>query len=155
MRKADIRRSGCAARELLVGATLIALIAALTGCGNADLGSVSGKVSLDGQPLPGAQVSFMPSKGGGPSFGETDGEGNYTLTHTSGSSGAVLGSHTVSIVVEEEGEYDDSGSDEQGRLRITKDKPGKVPARYNEQTELTADVKAGENTFDFSLKSSP
>ena len=156
MRKSVCRRCRCAAPKMSVCVALVALVSTLAGCGNAKLGSVSGKVTLDDQPLAGAQVSFMPVNGGGASFGETDSAGQYSLTHTSGSNGATVGNHTVSIVVEDDEEpYDESGSDEQGRLRITKNKVGKVPDRYNEQTELTAEVKAGENTFDFPLKSNP
>jgi hypothetical protein len=122
------------------------------GCDGSDLGTVSGTVTLDGEPLAGAQVVLMPQGDGSPSYGETDDQGRYSLTHTRGDSGALIGPHTVSISVEEEEEYDASGMDE-GSIMEKPDKPNKVPARYNEETELTREVQAGDNTLDFPLTS--
>jgi hypothetical protein len=144
-----VGRVNRAAGVLSIGCLLLAC----WGCGRSDLGTVSGTVTLDGQPLEGAQVVFMPQGEGAPSYGQTDAQGLYSLTHTSGHPGALIGSHTVSISVEEEEEYDASGSD-QGSVTEEPDKPNKVPARYNEDTELTADVQAGDNTVDFPLTTS-
>jgi len=120
----------------------------LSGCGGSDLGSVSGTVTLDGNPLAGAQVMFMPVGGGGVSTGETDSAGKYTLICADGSQGAVIGAHTVSIeLIEEEDTGDGTGEDESEASG-----EGLVPARYNEETELKADVQAGSNTFNFDLE---
>jgi len=128
-------------------------LALASGCGGGDLGAVSGTVTLDGQPLSGAQVTFMPDEGGGPSFGETDSSGKYVLQHNSGERGAVFGKHSVSIeMIEDEEEYDAAGMDE-GTVGARRDKPKVLPARYNEESELTADVEKGDNTVDFPLTS--
>jgi len=130
-----------------------AVLGATSGCGGGDYGSVSGTVTLDGQPLSGAQVMFMPDEGGGPSFGETDTSGKYVLTHNSGSRGAVIGAHSVAIEMgEDEEEYDASGMDE-GTLEEQQDEEKTLPARYNEESELTAIVEKGDNTVDFALTS--
>jgi hypothetical protein len=126
---------------------------AVSGCsdplGGVELGQVSGKVTLDGQPLAEAVVNFTPTDGKTKgSTGTTDASGNYTLRYITGYDGAAVGTHTVEIrKVEiipitggEEPEYEERQV---------------VPAAYNSKTELTAEVKPGENTFDFPLKPGP
>ena len=152
----DMARSrGLPRRWFVAGSSLLSsmLVVLVGGCGSGDLGNVSGTVTLDGQPLPNAQVTFMPDEGGGPSFGETDAQGKYTLTHNSGDSGAVPGKHTVSIeMIEEEQDYDAAGTDE-GTLELKQDSKKRLPARYNEASELTAEVEQGSTTVDFPLTS--
>lgn len=54
-----------------------------SGCGGTDfgpMGSVSGKLTMDGNPLaPGTQVLFMQMEKGYAAFGQADAEGNYQL----------------------------------------------------------------------------
>jgi hypothetical protein len=118
----------------------------LAGCGGGDdgrikppeLGTVTGKVTLDGKPLEGAMVEFSPATAR-PSFGTTDSSGAYTLNYDEKRKGAAVGEHTVKI-----------------NTRLETAALGKkegVPARYNDKSELKATVKAGENTFDWDLKS--
>jgi hypothetical protein len=55
-------------------------ILALAGCGGPV--EVQGKVTMNGKPLPGATVVFIP-EGGGPEAGaQTDEEGNFSLNGT-------------------------------------------------------------------------
>ena len=77
-----------------------------SGCGGKpsyDLVPVSGRVTLDGQPLANARVNFQPGPGqtnpGPGSSGVTDAEGRYVLSVTSESDteGAVPGKHMVTI----------------------------------------------------------
>lgn len=121
---------------------------ALCGCESSqpsNVGRVSGKITLEGQPLPDALVKFSPVKPGGSSaLGKTDSDGNYKLSYASGIEGAEIGENRVSISTYAEGDPD--GDPPQPRV------PEKVPLKYNDQTELTADVKAGDNQFDFPLK---
>lgn len=122
------------------------LTISLGACGPAhpDLGTVTGTVTLNKQPLAGAGIVFQPS-GGRPSYGMTDSAGRYALEYAQDVPGARIGRHTVII-----------------RTRFTGDFPGdpkaspeRLPKRYHDETELTADVKAGENIFDFDLTASP
>ena len=125
---------------LVIGAFLLA------GCGGPEhpaVGRVSGVVTLDGQPLPEATVMFQPANGRG-SVATTDSAGKYSLIYLDGVPGAVLGAHTVIIRTEIPGE--------DGQPPIAKEK---LPKRYHDQTELTAEVKPGSNTFNFDLRSQP
>lgn len=62
-------------------------MATVVGCGNSDLGTVTGTVHLDGQPLADAVVTFYPqgvdpaAGGGGASYGRTDETGAYELQY--------------------------------------------------------------------------
>ncbi|MCI0360415.1 MAG: DUF4198 domain-containing protein [Planctomycetaceae bacterium] len=129
----------------------IPLVLAVAGCGAsapANVGRVSGQVTLAGQPLPDALVTFIPVKqGGSTALGKTDASGNYTLNYASGIDGAEIGPNRVSITT-----YAPANPDsDPPRAGV----PEKVPAKYNLKTELTADVKAGNNTIDFSLEAGP
>jgi len=124
-------------------ATLLAL-AFLTSCGNGDrppLGTVHGTVTLDGNPLAKATVSFHPVGGGRQSSDRTDKEGHYKLTYLRDLLGAKIGPHKVTIRTA--GAEDTEAAHEKER----------VPAKYNEKTTLECEVKSGENTFDFTLES--
>lgn len=125
--------------------SLIMLIGSAVGCGgNSKLGRVTGTVHMDGKPLQGATITFYPTSGGGyesggAAHGVTDEQGKYELRYSRQDMGAEIGMHKVVITTAEDGGGGDYG-------------PGKketVPKKYNEATELTADVKSGSNVFDF------
>lgn len=131
------------------------------GCNSSDqpdLGQVTGTVTLDGQPLTGVAVVFQPDNGR-PARGMTDAEGKYELTYIRQTKGTKVGSNRVEIAPSEEGESEESEDVEvadgepQPAAKVTKSGRPVVPARYNSQSELKVDVKAGENTFDFKLES--
>lgn len=119
---------------------ILSATAIMIGCAEGDMGQVSGTVTLNGQPLPDADVTFTPVEGGRPSFGTTDSNGKYDLLHTKSQKGAIVGTHTVTITTYEE-------SDDQ----VTREE--KVPTKYNLETELKETVKAGSQTIDFELDS--
>lgn len=122
----------------------LVIVACLTGCGGPEhppVGRVSGVVTLDGQPLPAATVMFQPADGRA-SQATTDSAGKYSLTYLDGVPGAMLGTHKVIIRTEIPGE--------DGQPPIAKEK---LPKKYHDLTELTAEVKSGSNTFNFDLKS--
>ena len=84
----------------------------IAGCGSeSDLAKVKGKVTLGGQPLEGATVTFQPTEdGGAPSAGQTDAKGRYTLMFTFDTPGVQPGEHSVSI--ETAGtDFDDQGNE--------------------------------------------
>lgn len=112
-----------------------------------ETGTVTGIVTLDGAPLGEALVQFQPESGR-TSSGTTDSTGKYELDYTGTLKGAKIGQHTVSITTFKapEGNLETKEAQKQ----IPKEK---VPAQYNKDTTLTAEVKAGENTINFDLQS--
>lgn len=123
----------------------------LWGCGGGSdtppTGQVSGVVTLDEKPLEHAQLIFQPENGR-PSVAETDSDGNYELTYTGSTSGALLGAHKVVITSAVEAFSDETGAGKDREAR-----PELLPAKYNTKTTLTAEVKEGSNQIDFALKS--
>jgi len=121
---------------LLFAAAFLALAA---GCGHGDrpeLASVYGVVTLDGTPLAGAKVVYLPKAAARSSYGITDANGKYALTYLRKVKGAALGKHRVEI-------YTTSEESPQER----------VPEQYNASSTLEAEVKAGSNECNFSLTS--
>ncbi len=86
-------------RGSLVGATVVVL--AVVGCMGSsvqypEVVDVTGSVLLDGKPLAGATITFVPSNGRA-SAGQTDANGRYTLAYTKTIAGAIFGWHRVMI----------------------------------------------------------
>ncbi len=130
-RKARTLRYACAIVVSLA-------IAGVCGCGGGDrppLGTVHGKITLDGKPLPRASVGFTPKGGGHESTGLTDDAGDYELKYIRDVKGAKVGAHTVSVSTV----HDRAGTTET------------VPPRYNVKSTLQADVAAGDNVLNFDL----
>jgi len=127
---------------------LCALFLAL-GCGDSRrLGTVSGKVTLDGQPLPNARVNFQPMEGRNPgigSYGQTDVKGEYSLTLIDEKAqGAMVGLHRVIIKAAPA-----KGSQTDDKVPAGKDV---VPPEYNTNSILQFEVKPGHNEANFDLK---
>jgi len=142
-------------RVMWLGIAGLALVSLACGRGP-EYAPVSGRVTLDGQPLAGAAVVFQPighsrdDAGGYGSSAKTGADGRYTLrvAGPNDSVGGLVGTHRVSITTRVSESA--PGSDE-----ITLKKGGeKVPAKYNTKSELTFDIPAGgTSTADFDLKS--
>lgn len=111
-----------------------------------ELGYVEGNVTLDGNPLDGAEVQFEPEDAR-PSVAFTDENGHYVLKFTGSRDGATLGTHTVRIL----SARGSSGGEGDGPL--VKARPELLPAKYHVKSTLTADVQSGNNTIDFDLQS--
>jgi hypothetical protein len=135
----------------------VLVVLCLAGCGSGagyKLAPVSGKVTLDGQPLAGATVTFQPeasSKEGtaGPgSAAVTDAAGKFVLQTAEAKRrpGAVVGKHTVRL----SGVQDQRAPDDDSARPKVKDP---VPLRYREPG-LPFDVPAaGTDKADFQLDS--
>ena len=128
--------------EWPVGFPALALgIVALTGCGDANLGRVSGAVTLDGQPLPKATIEFQP-QAGSPSYGITDERGRYELMYLPDKPGAELGRHVVRVTT-----YDWVTNPDGSKTEI----PERVPPSYNVDSTLAFEVERGSQTIDLEL----
>jgi len=125
-----------------IRATAIVVLGFAIGCGDNSgpkLAQVSGTIKVDGKPIPGLNVFFVPEAGGAPSVGGTNAAGKYTLLYPSNKSGAIVGKPRVRVEAPEP-ESDDSG------------KPTAAPVKLPNK-ELAAEVKPGNNTINFDLKS--
>jgi hypothetical protein len=119
------------------------LLGSVPGCGDSNLGRVTGTVTMDGKPLADAFVVFKPLTGARLAAAKTDKLGKYELVITRTSKGARIGQHVVEIST-----YDELMGED-----ATEVTPETVPARYNTKSELTANVKAGDNVINFALES--
>lgn len=123
-----------------------------------DLAPVSGRITLNGQPLTDGHVVFQPitsevtskvSSPGPGSYGFCDGSGGFTLQTILGRPGAVIGAHRVFIRKITGGEKARPSSDDSAAADAGKEL---IPARYNDESVLRFDVPAeGTSTADFEL----
>ncbi|WP_145346853.1 transthyretin-like family protein [Rosistilla ulvae] len=128
-------------RSVFAAAVLTLALVGCSGSNLPELGSVTGVVTYEGQPVPSAIVTFQPQEGR-PSVAMTDDEGKYELLFVKDTPGALLGDHKVTISNESAMEGDQSPNDAMPLL----------PAKYNSQSTLTALVEPGSQTIDFPLQ---
>ena len=139
--------------SILVVFAIVFLLVEVSGCsspkGELPAGApVSGTVTMDGKPLAGVTVTFIPvgSTPGDFCLGETDQSGHYELQDRYGEKGAPAGEYKVTcgIEVSADAAPSDAGA-------------GPLPPRYSQEdiTELKATVPAGGGTVDFKLSSKP
>lgn len=137
------------ALQILPGVAVIGLLFVLTywlsisitttGNKYPPLGKVTGVVTLDGTPLAGATVMFIPLEKKydekidiSGSMGMTDTVGRYELSYVKDVNGAFVGKHSVRI----------TGFMPNGK---------QLPDFYNTKTTLLKEVKSGSNKIDFEL----
>lgn len=130
----------------------------ITGCGRgSNTAPVSGLVTLDGKPIAGAAVLFMPVEGGVPGRAATKDDGTFSLTTFKDDDGALVGRHRVAVSKVETtgaapGPDGASGKLDGRQIRTT----WLTPERYGTPTTsgLEATVERGsKNAFDFRLTS--
>ena len=126
------------------------VITLLAGCGSDKTAPVSGRITLNGNPLANASVTFAPigskdkQEPGPSSAAITDSDGRYSLRLIGQEGrGAMIGKHKVRIALQEE-------------LDTTNDVPVKLkqlPLQFNGETKLEFDVPAGgTEAANFDLK---
>ncbi|MDG3004400.1 hypothetical protein [Paludisphaera mucosa] len=143
-------------------AALTAVFIVSWGCGGGDglpRQAVSGKVALDGQPLDSALITFTPTGAGGDSTSgaaQVSG-GSFSIPQAEG---LIPGNYRVSLSVTKETPVKASRKKETDSVTGEEIPPPTsalgetLPARYNTQSELKADVtQAGPNDFTFALTS--
>ena len=159
-------------RSFAVGLSFVAAACLfIVGCGGGsdgpDTHPVTGLVTLDGEPVADATVTFS---GGTPqttSFGKSDADGRYTLKTASMQNGTVIGTHRVTVTKTERPDaasdpannspgfdetYDPAAASNNQPLPEDKSLiPEKYAARAT--SELTAEIVEGENTVDLALTS--
>jgi hypothetical protein len=133
---------------------MLPLLVLVVGCRNEPykVAHVSGRVTLDGQPVPNAAIVFSPvatkdnNEPGPDSGARTDADGRFTLTLTGTSrAGAVVGKHKVRITLIQDSNSSDDLPKQYKKL------PGKFSGK---NTILEFDVPAsGTSAADFKLNS--
>jgi hypothetical protein len=137
------------------------LLLFLLGCVEARKQSdVTGVVTLDGQPLVDASVTFVPEGEGQPAHAQTDKTGVYHLA-TGMQAGATPGNYKVVVTKDDLPPMDPSWTPQQkmdARLKASK-KPAKslVPNVYTASgtTPLRCVVPVTNGKFDVDLKTAP
>jgi hypothetical protein len=130
-----------------VGCLLLPLLAAL-GCSGSNRAAVAGKVTFDGQPLKEGRIMFVPDQANpGPTAGAQIVNGNYSVP---AANGVFIGKNVVQI----------NAVRKTGKMIQSPFGPGLidevaefVPAKYNKKTEISCEIKPGNNHFDFDLTS--
>jgi hypothetical protein len=140
------------------------------GCGGGDdLGTVpvTGVITLDGAPVPGAVVAFSAGVGEGTASGQfscyTDDDGEFTMMHSKSVEGLRPGEYRVTVrsvadLFPGGGAIAPPGGPSIGKpTDAAQSAPQKLPEKYMsfEKSGLTASVKSDEdNHFNFALSSS-
>jgi hypothetical protein len=115
-------------RVFLIAIAFAAVL--VPGCGGPKMAPVKGRVVFNGQPVKEAAVTFSPTGAGNqldagkPGTGFTDEDGNFVLSTFKNYDGAIVGTHSVNVVL------DDTN-----------------PARCKRHKGVTLEVKPGSNDF--------
>jgi hypothetical protein len=130
----------------------LVLLLIATGCAKTDAnrGTITGQVKLDGQPLEQGSILFTPAEGvkGVVTGGEIK-DGKYQLT---GKAGPSIGSNRVEIrAVRKSGKMVQKPMAPAGEM--VEEMAEAVAPQFNSASTLKFDVKAGDNTADFEVKS--
>lgn len=133
--------------RLFNSVTLVCVSLLFVGCQKADplnRQAVSGKITLDDQPLQAGTIEFSPVESGTMS-GALIEDGVFSI---SAEKGLSPGAYIVRISA---ANADDEPVDLPGESN--KIAPELIPAKYNSESELTFTVQAdSENTFDVDIK---
>lgn len=135
--------------------TAVAVLAiTVSGCGDR-LASLTGAVTIDGQPAPkGLSLEFTPVGEGSASYATTDAAGRFEAAFTFRKMGIEPGEHLVRLLPSQiEAPLPEIGAD--GRPVATGQQaagPPRLPQRYFQEIERIT-VVPGRNEHDFALSS--
>lgn len=132
-------------RSLVLGCA----IAAVAGCGRSDWGTVSGTVTVNGEPVGPGTLIFEPAevdrRNDPTSLGYFDATGHYELLSVGKTKGAQVGEYRVLIM---EGSPASLVAENPEKRKST----GKIPSKYKDYgAQLSATIKQGSQVIDFKL----
>jgi hypothetical protein len=134
-RSRDLSLAECAAAAL-------AIVFMIVGCSEQTIGTVRGTVSVDGSLAKEGSIAFFPVERKSPTSGAEIVDGQYTAQ-------VALGTSIVEIrvpkVIGQKKLYNTANSPIQKLLAES------LPAKYNDQSELTLEVQPGENLKNYEL----
>ncbi len=116
----------------------------LVGCGGDGLTPITGTVTLDGQPVEDGRIAFTPKGGSeGTMAGGSIKNGKYEARVSLGKMGVAIRAQKMVPIKNPDAHQKESG--------ITERPESIIPAKYNDRSELTADIVEGKSEYDFSL----
>lgn len=126
---------------------------ACVGCENSLPATVSGTITIDGQPLSqreniGGEVMLFPSGGGAVAYATLNSDGQYAV-QTGATKGMEPGSYNVTVRVVEIEPEPPGGYQRDPKQTLV----SSLSYQDHENSGLTADIKRGKNTIDFDLTS--
>jgi hypothetical protein len=130
---------------VLLSAFFCAAPLLLTGCSGSGLHAVTGEVSLDGEPIDGGNILFLPTEGEAKKGAADIVAGKYSIP---AQQGLQPGKYRIEIRwAKSTGTQIPSG--DPGMMM--EERREAVPAKFNAESTLTEQIKAGENKLDFRL----
>jgi len=142
-----------------VGSVILCLLticaAVLTGCSGSSgvpVGKVGGLVTVNGKPVNGGQIMFLPTSSGPAATGVIGSDGRYTLRTFKPGDGAVLGSHEV--LIESMPDHQSDVTEDVTERRRASRSAVEIPVKYGipRKSGLSATVTSGSNAIDFALE---
>ena len=128
-----------------IAAMMAVMLITISGCGRSEFAPLTGRVTLDGEPLPTAVVTFI-SEGGTSGYANVDSSGRY-VAKSGSDKGLKPGNYKISVIA-----YKPEV--------ITDRKEAKVPIpitppRYADPTKsgFAYDLTESGGTYDLDLKS--
>jgi hypothetical protein len=138
-----------------LAAPLLVLPLVAAGCGESGppRAPIAGRVTIGGAPLAAGRILFLPqAPTEGPAASAMVVDGEYNLTE---SDGPVVGSHRVEVEADLPLGFalDDEAAFAKAKGKLPRQP---IPAKYNRQSTLTADVKPeADNQFDVHIPAMP
>lgn len=117
------------------------------GCSGARAPALHGKVTLDGAPVTNGSIVFLPATSDGPKAAAAIEDGNYSVP---ASAGLKPGTYRVEVNWRKPTGRKVPSADPGISMDETKEA---IPAKYNSDSTLTAEVTAGDVEKDFALTS--
>ncbi|MEW4453197.1 carboxypeptidase-like regulatory domain-containing protein [Bremerella sp. JC817] len=142
------------------------IVAAICGCDprprpsyrGLELIPVSGTVTLDGQPLVDAIITFTDTETRKLSYAKTDSSGYYELHFDKRAMGIMAGEKVVEMSMDRKilgfnSDAEADGEVTQEGVKPAKLPPDAIPACYNRKSQLRVNVSGDRNEYNFDLKS--
>lgn len=138
-------RAGWTPCCLLVGLSLLCVLGGCSGSHELETAPVKGTVTVDGKPLAGGGLVFVPGHGRG-ATGTIAPDGTYVMSTYDNADGAIVGRHRVAVFpLTDHSNFEDLSA-----------RPPTVPTRYQNiaSSGIEVEVKPDEeNVFDIKLLS--
>jgi hypothetical protein len=133
--------------RLLLLAIVCCCLLPLSGCGDASSTALHGTVTFDGAPVTNGSIVFLPATGEGPKAAAAIEEGKYTIP---ADVGLKPGGYRVEVSWHRPTGRKVPSADPGIMMDETKEA---VPAKFNSDSTLTAELAAGDVEKDFALRS--